>query len=289
MTKMNRGAVVALLVSALAAATLPPIPRGSHRAYMPVAVGWPALLPPTTLPPLVTPTPGPTIAPTQRPGTYEEIRRAVSVAGSSTFPAPGLYHLSRPLQMAQGSTLDGRGAVVLEGEGILVYKASNVTIRGLEVRGADGDGISVNMSGGVLIERVLVSGWGDGGIDIVRTPSMSAPHILRHVTLSGGAKGMLLGHQLSPTDGDMVVRLEDVNFDQVGIRTPKVHRAHVVITGGVVRGWRGPRLDVQLGGTVNATGTRWEAGSKSEMGVKLLTGGSVVERGAVLVPVRGGL
>lgn len=94
---------------------------------------------------------------------------------------------------------------------------------------------------------------------------------------------------MSPTDGDMVVRLEDVNFDQVGIRTPKVHRAHVVITGGVVRGWRGPRLDVQLGGTVNATGTRWEAGSKSEMGVKLLTGGSVVERGAVLVPVRGGL
>lgn len=256
--------------SILFGGVLPPRPGLPHAAYLPLVNG------------------GGYVAPTVlRPVTYEELRRAVAVPGAVVIPRLAYYRPSRPLAMAPHTTLDGEGRVTIQGEGITVYRADGVTIRGLEIVDADGDGISVNKSGGVLIERVTLRGWGDGGIDIVRTPPGSARHIVRDCLLSGGAKGMLLGHQLADEDNGARVLLVRVSFVDVGVRTPKVHRAGVTIVGGFVSNWRGPRLDVQLGGHIDANGTRWQAGPKSELGVSLTTGGTAAERGAVIIPYGG--
>jgi len=281
---------------AQAPAVVPPTPIVTPAApraplvYLPALVNVPAWLAATRVPtarPSATAAPPPvTPRAIRRPATDGELKKALLEPGTLVKPSCGEYRPCCPLRVAAGVTLDGSGCVVLVGEGLLLYEAHGAVVRGLSIVDADGDGISVNRSAGVLVERVTIDGWGDGGLDIVRTPAGSPVQVVRAVTLRGGTKGMLLGHQWEPVDDGARVLLEDVTFDGVDVRTPKVHRARVTIRRGLVRGWRGPRLDVQLGGHVDAHGTRWEAGPDSENTLYLPTGGTVSEEGAVFVPFR---
>lgn len=259
------------------------------RAYLPALVNVPAWLAATRVP-TARPTPPPsplpvTPRPVRRPATEGELKKALQEPGALVRPACGEYRPCCPLRMSAGGILDGGGCVTIRGEGLILYEAHGATVRNLRIVDADGDGISVNRSAGILVERVTIDGWGDGGLDIVRTPDGSPVQVVRDVILRGGTKGMLLGHQWEPVDDGARVLLERVTFE-VDVRQPKVHRARVTIRGGVVRGWRGPRLDVQLGGHVDANGTRWEAGPDSENTLYLPTGGTVTEEGMVFVPFR---
>jgi hypothetical protein len=206
------------------------------------------------------------------------------VPGALVLPAAGEYRPHGPLRVAAGVTLDGRGGVTLRGEGLLLYQAHGAVIRGLTITEADGDAISVNKTANVLIERVNLSAWGDGGIDIVRTPAWSGVHIIRDSVLHDGIKALLAGHQNAPEDGQMRLRLERVRFIRCQARVPKVHRATLEVVDGVVTEWVGGGIDVQLGGHVALTRVRFEAGKKSGARYITATGGTVTESGTQYVP-----
>lgn len=234
---------------------------------------------------LARPTPAPHIV---RPRTYEELRAAVATPGSYVVPAPGEYQLSRIMRIARGTTLDGEDLVVIRGKTIELFEADGAVVRRLSVRDAAGDGIRVTHTHSALIERVSVAGSKDGEIDVVEGPDEGGSVTIRDSILSG-RKCMLLGDPDEDSDSLMSVTLENVSFLGCHVRTPKVHKIRkVTIRGGLVRHWSGPRLDVQMGGFVEALGTRWEAGPESELGTHIETGGRVTERGAIIIPWKGG-
>jgi len=276
-----------LLVLIPTPTTRPPTRPTPVPVYFPALVNVPAwMAPPRTATPAATTTPVPDLRTRLYPATDGALKAALQVPGSLVLPGPGEYRPCCPLRVAAGVTLDGRGAVTIQGEGLLLYQAPGATIRNLRIVDADGDAISVNRSAGATIERVDIGGWGDGGIDIVRTPLGSPPHVIRDSVIHDGTKGMLLGHQWEPVDDSARVVLERVTFRNVRVRVPKVHRASVEMRDCLVVGWSGPRLDVQLGGHVTMTGTRWEAGQDSQSGFYLPTGGSVSETGTTYIPFR---
>lgn len=278
-----------------APAAVPPTATSNPRPTIPVDR---AFLPVLLLPGRVTPPAPPTATaiPTRsatadlrtrlQPATDGALKAALLVPGALVLPAAGEYWPHAPLRVAAGVTLDGRGAVTLRGEGLLLYKADGATIRGVTILDADGDAIGVNRSAGILIDHVDIGGWGDGGIDIVRTPAGSPAQIIRDTVLHDGKKGSLLGHQWESTDDGARILLERVTFRSVQVRTPKVHRASVTMVDCTVINWSGPVLDVQLGGHINMVRTRLIAGQGSQRGYYTPTGGSVSEVGTVFVPYK---
>jgi hypothetical protein len=90
---------------------------------------------------------------------------------------------------------------------------------------------------------------------------------------------MLIGDPDQDQDARLAVVLERVTFTDCAVRVPKVHFAFVEIRGGTVYHWRGPRLDVQLGGRVRMKDTAWIAGPESLPGYYLPTGGRVEDLG----------
>lgn len=260
------------------------------------SVHLPAVLVPGRVTPVpsATATPRPTTAPSpepQRPTTYEELRRCLAVRGATCWPVPGVYRPSRPLTFAPGSTLDGQGQVTIVGKTLELYKADGATVRRVAVRDAAGDGIRVSHTRGALIEDVQVSGSHDGEIDIVEGPDPDGRSVfvtVRRATIGPGRKCMLIGDPDQSQDAWLVVVLDHVDFVDCGVRVPKVHWAWVEIRGGTVFRWRGPRLDVQLGGRVRLKGTTWVAGPESLPGYYLPTGGQVEDLGGnVFRPWRG--
>jgi len=274
--------LLAPTLGALAVGGIPVVRE--HRAYLPVAVNVPTWVLATSVP---RPTATATLADLRtvlRPGTEGALKAALLVPGALVLPVAGEYRPCCPLRIAAGVTLDGRGAVRLVGEGLIIYRANGVTVRGLSIVDADGDGIGVNESMNVILEKLDIGGWGDGGIDIVRTPIGGAPHLIRDVVLHDGVKGMLLGHQLAASDGAMRVVLERVRFVRVQARPPKVHRANVMVYDGLVTEWIGGGVDAQLGARVTLTRVRFEAGKKSGARATTATGGTVTEFGTEYVP-----
>lgn len=257
----------------------PTIP--ADRAYLPV------VLIPGRVTPAATATPRPTVQPLPpkptplivRPGTYEELRRAVAVPGAYVVPQPGIYRPSRALKIAAGVTLDGAGQVTILGKTVELYEADGATVRRLAVRDAAGDGIRVSHTGRALIEGVQVSGSKDGEIDIVEGPDAGAVVIVRDSRIGPGRKCMLIGDPDQPQDARLVVVLERVTFTDCAVRTPKVHWALVEMRDSTVYHWSGPRLDVQLGGRVRLKGNTWIAGPGSLPGDYLPTGGRVEDLG----------
>lgn len=266
----------------------PTIPAA--RSYLPVALVPGRVTPaaPTQRPTVVPLPPKPT-ALIARPGTDAELKRCLQTAGTYCAPAPGEYRPCCPYRVAAGVTLDGQEAVTIRGEGLLLYQAHGATIRNIRIVDADGDAIGVNRSAGVTIDHVDLSGWGDGGIDIVRTPLGSSPHVIRDSVLHDATKGALLGHQWESVDDSARVVLERVTFRSVRVRTPKIHRAHVTMTDCRISGWFGPVADVQLGGSLVMIRTVMIAGQDSQRGHYTPTGGTVQEIGTVFVPYRLGV
>jgi len=183
--------------------------------------------------------------------------------------------------VAAHAELDGQGQVTIYGKTIELYKADGAAVRRLAVRDAAGDGIRVSHTHAALIEDVQVSGSHDGEIDIVEGPDdgTSAFVIVRNAAIGPGRKCMLIGDPDQGQDARLVVVLDHVDFSECGVRVPKVHWAWVEIRDGTVYHWRGPRLDVQLGGRVRLKGTTWLAGPESLPGYYLPTGGSVEDLG----------
>ncbi len=291
--------IEALLAALLAVAIPTPTPLVVHQyptpvpirpqAYFPALVSVPAWMVAertATSTPIPPATPVPDLRTRLYPATDGALKATLQVPGALVAPACGEYRPHGPLRIKAGVTLDGRGCVTLRGEGVLVYEADGVTIQNLRIVDADGDAISVNKSRNILIERVDISGWGDGGIDIVRTPPGGDPHVIRDSLIHGGKKGSLLGHQWEPVDDGARVLLERVAFRDVWVRTPKVHRARVTMVDCTVTNWSGPMLDVQLGGHLHMVRTRWEAGPASLHTYYTPTGGSISEEGTVWVPFR---
>lgn len=289
----------ALLAALLAVATPSPTPLVVHQYPTPRSVASALYLPALVSVPswmvaerTATPTPRPTATPMPDlrtrlyPETDGALKAALQVPGALVAPVCGEYRPHGPLRIKANVTLDGRRCVVLRGEGLMVYEADGVTIRGVTIVDADGDAISVNKSRNVLIEHVDLSGWGDGGIDIVRTPLGSGRHVVRDSVLHDATKGSLLGHQWEPVDDGARVLLERVTFRKVKVRTPKLHRDDVEMRDCLVVWWSGPMLDVQLGGHLRMVNTRWEAGPDSLRTYYTPTGGSVSEEGTVWVPFR---
>lgn len=276
--------LLAPTLGALAVGGIPVVRE--HRAYLPVVVAVPSWLSATSVP---RPTATATLADLRtvlRPGTEGALKAALLVPGALVLPVAGEYRPCCPLRIAAGVTLDGRGAVRLIGEGLIIYRANGVTVRDLSIVDADGDGIGVNESMNVILEKLDIGGWGDGGIDIVRTPIGGAPHLIRDVVLHDGKKGNLDGHQWEPVDDGARILLERVTFRNVWVRTPKVHRMSVTMVDCLIVNWSGPALDVQLGGSVNMIRTRWEAGPDSLRTYYTPTGGTVTEFGTVWIPFR---
>lgn len=280
--------------AAAAAPTITPIVRPTipvDRAFLPVGLVPGRVTPPAT----ATRTPIPTRSATAdlrtrlQPATDGALKAALRVPGALVLPAAGEYLPHGPLRVAAGVTLDGRGAVTLRGEGLLLYQAHGAVIRGLTIIDADGDAIGINRSAGVTIDRVDLSGWGDGGIDIVRTPLESPPHVIRDSVLHDATKGALLGHQWESVDDSGRVVLERVSFRSVRVRTPKIHRMHVTMTDCRISNWSGPVADVQLGGALVMIRTVMIAGRDSSRGYNTPTGGTVQEIGTVFVPYRPGV
>lgn len=257
--------------------------------YVPVLANVPAWMaatrvPTATLSPTATPAPQPTRV-VLRPATAGELKKALLTPGALVLPVFGEYQPCCPLRVEAGVTFDGRGQVTLRGEGLILYQASGATIRGVTILDADGDGIGVNRSTGVLIDRVTVAGWGDGGIDMVR--SGEGPEtVIRDSLLRNGKKGMLLGHQWEEIDNKARIKLERVTFQEVDVRVPKVHRASVTMVDCRIVGWSEPLVDVQLGGRVYMLRTRLEAGPRSVRRYYTPTGGTVTEEGSVWIPYR---
>lgn len=250
------------------------------RAYLPALVNVPTWLIATRTP---TPQPSPTVA-ALRPSTDAALKAALLVPGALVLPVAGEYRPHAPLRVAAGVTLDGRGAVTLRGEGLLLYQADGATIRGLAITEADGDAISINKTRGAVLENLNLSASGDGLIDITNAPVGGALYVVRDSTLHDHVKGSLIGHQATPGDAFMRVILQRVKFIRCRERVPKIHAAIVLFEDGLVADWVGAGADVQQGGHLTLVRVRFEAGKKSGTRYSTATGGTVTESGTDYVP-----
>lgn len=273
-----------LLLAPRIAPTAPPDARPTipvARAYLPVAIGWPAAIPKTATPrPTVQPLPPRPTPLIVRPGTYEELRRAVAVPGAYVVPQPGIYRPSRSLKLAAGVILDGADQVTIIGKTVELYKADGATVRRLTVRDAAGDGIRVSHTSAALIEHVRVSGSGDGEIDIVEIrEDAPAVVIVRDTVIGPARKAMLIGDPDQSQDARLSVVLERVTFTDCIVRVPKVHWAFLEMRDSTIYNWSGPRIDAQLGARIRLKGNAWIAGKDSLPGYYLPTGGTVEDLG----------
>lgn len=270
---------------AIALVVLPtPTPRPTipvDRAYLPAA------LVPGRVTPAATATQRPTVVPLPprptplvvRPGTYEELRRAVAVPGAYVVPQPGIYRPSRPLKIAPGVTLDGQGRATIYGKTVELYKADGATVRRVAVRDAAGDGIRVSHTHRATIEGVQVSGSKDGELDLVEGPDDGAVIIVRDSVIGPGRKCMLAGDPDQDQDARMVVVLERVTFSDCHVRVPKAHWVLLEMRDSTIYHWSGPRIDAQLGARIRIKNNTWIAGPESLPGYYLPTGGRVEDMG----------
>lgn len=268
-----------ILLVALIVSPTPPI---TPRVYLPVLVNVPTWINParTAVPPTVQPLPPAPTPLVVRPSTHEELRKVVATPGTYVVPMPGVYRLSRNLKLAPRVTLDGLDAVTIIGKTIELYEADGAVVRRLTVQGAAGDGIRVSHTHSALIEHVNVSGSGDGEIDVAEMPEdRPSVIIIRDSVIGPARKAMLLGDPDQPQDARLTVVLDRVTFNDCVVRVPKTHWALVLINGGTVFRWSGPRLDVQLGGRVRIKNTTWIAGKDSLPSYYLPTGGTVEDLG----------
>lgn len=283
---MTPAILAVLLLLAPRPAAVPPTPDARPtipvaRAYLPVVIGWPAAIPKTATPrPTVQPLPPRPTPLIVRPGTYEELRRAVAVPGAYVVPRPGVYRPSRNLKIGPGVTLDGADQVTIIGKTVELYKADGATVRRLTVRDAAGDGIRVSHTSAALIEHVRVSGSGDGEIDIVEIrEDAPAVVIVRDTVIGPGRKCFLGGDPDQPQDARLTIVLERVTFTDCHVRVPKVHWAFLEMRDSTIYNWSGPRIDAQLGARVRIKGNTWIAGKDSLPGYYLPTGGTVEDLG----------
>lgn len=247
----KRVAVAAGAAAGLALALLSPARPARHVVHLPVVRG-----------PSFAPRPIP-VAPTplvERPADAASLRIAVTRRGRLVLPEPGVYKTGSPLRMAPGVTLDGRGGVEIRG-GISIDGSSDVTISGLSVSwspaGVDAIGIN-HLSGRATIDKVDLTGAGDGLLDVIRSPGGVV--VIRDSVLHDDDKCMLLGHFDEAGDDRLLVSIERTRFVRCGARTPKVHRASVLMTDSVVEDWGSRAVDVQLGGLVKLRRVRFAPG-----------------------------
>lgn len=274
-------ALVGLAVGAAAAALVDPdvSPPRLARVYLPAVMG-PA--------PTPRPSPAPTatdIRTTLRPSTASGLAAALRVPGALVLPAPGEYSQGDQFRVAAGVTLDGRGQVVLRG-GLRLSQADGATIRGISVTRSRTDAIGIDHTGGtVTIERVDLTGAGDGVLDVVRSVGVATVYV-RDSVLHDDEKCMLVGHYDPGLDLGLTVHLERVVFRDCDARAPKSHRATVTMTDSRVIRWGSRAVDAQLGARITLTRVRFDEGPQSGPRIRLATGGAVAETGSVVVPYR---
>jgi len=224
---------------------------------------------------------------TIRPSTAAGLAAALRVPGALVLPYPGEY--TGVFRMGAGTTIDGKGLVTLH-SGLLLQGADGATVRGIRIDRAREDAISVVKTGGwVLVERVDLTGAGDGCLDVVRSSPSGLVVTVRDSVIHGCRKAMLLGHYDPGLDVALVVHLERVTFTGCDARTPKVHRARVTMTDSRVIRWGSRAVDAQLGARVALVRVRFDEGPQSGPRIRTETGGAVDESATVFVPYRPGV
>lgn len=250
---------------------------------------------PSWMNPPRTPTPRPTPRPTAtdmrttlRPVRSGELAAALLVPGALVLPAEGEYTMAGgdSFRMGAGTTIDGKGLVTLH-SGLLLQGADGATVRGIRIDRAREDAISVVKTGGwVLIERVDLTGAGDGCLDVVRSSPSGLVVTVRDSVIHDCRKAMLLGHYDPGLDVALVVYLERVTFRDNDARSPKVHRAAVTMRDSRVIRWGSRAVDAQLGARITLSGVRFDEGPDSGPHIRLESGGTFVESGTLFVPFR---
>jgi hypothetical protein len=106
------------------------------------------------------------------------VRGANVTIDGLTAPSPGI-------------TIRGGGITINGGSG-----ASNVVARGIRVRSAPSDAVSVYAASNVVLDRMSVSGYGDGGIDVTEKSRNVTIQwsIIGGGTASGGGNANLIGY-----------------------------------------------------------------------------------------------
>lgn len=138
--------------------------------------------------------------------------------------------------------------ITIKNRGLLLKKANNVIISGLEFSDGKGDAIEIRDSHHVWIDHVSAQKFSDGLIDIV-----SSSH---HVTVSRSKlsehnKVMLIGNNISDTKVNSVTLWGNyfTNFVQ---RSPRVRYGTVDMYNNVIENWSNSAIRSTLGATVNA-------------------------------------
>lgn len=168
------------------------------------------------------------------PATAEELVAALAVPGARVHPAPGTYRLPRPAPVAPGVTLDGRGEVRLVEHGLVVKDADGVRLLRLSIAGTAGDGVTITRSRGVTLHELDVSKAGDGLVDINGGSTVRISGTRMH---TGTPRGSLVGNWQAPWEPREQVLFEDVTFENVRVRTPKIESADVTLRRHTVIAW----------------------------------------------------
>lgn len=231
---------------------------------------------------------------TFRPANAGALIDALTVPGALVLPKPGEYWLPVQARVASGVTLNGRGrtlaggdpsaswsgSVTLAGHGLTVEDAAGVTLRGLAIRGVNGDGVTATRAVGLSLEHVALARASDGLLDLNGGSSVTMRDVLLH---DGQPRGVLCGNWRRPHDGRERLDLERVTFRDVPVRTPKLQDCDLTARGLAIVRAREWGLDLRGSSTATVRRLAIVYGPKTNPpGWRADSGASVVIDGEVL-------
>lgn len=207
--------------------------------------------------------------------TLDELRAALDLPGPAWIiasPTAGGHLTDRLWIRTSNKTLIAPDGIILRNRGLRIDRAMNVAIYGLTVQGVQGDAIEISESRVVAVAGCRVSGWTDGGIDIVRG---STDVLISGCRVEGGGKakkGMLICADDTPyqvtipgalgrlDDRQTRVTLENNTFIGVQARCPLVRHGRVTLRNHhIAGGGKSGLVEARTGARV-----LWESGRVSQ-------------------------
>lgn len=177
------------------------------------------------------------------------LRAALEATGPAwvRFAVDGAIRLKRPIQVKSDKTLDGRGRrVEVIGQGLLLYKVSNVVLSHLIVHDGKEDAVSLSGARMVWLDHLSLAGFDDGLIDIT---NQSGEVTVSWCRLEAHDKGMLVGSKdWQSEDVSLHVTVHHSSFVGVRYRHPKLRYGTMHLYNVLIDGWTEAAIDVSHGG-----------------------------------------